>query len=131
MKFDLNAIETGFGSARIEPALKSENFLMPVFEGELVQIQKFAVGEGGALEPLKPLAMYNTRVMDNNGVRGIAYTADEEDWRFVPVERCEAATFHVEEKGRDKRVVAYSRTESSGRKVVWVMRNPKMDELDK
>jgi hypothetical protein len=131
MKFDLNVIESGFGSARIEPLLKSENFLIPVFEGQLVQIQKFEVKIDGTFEPMVPLAMYNSRIMDNKGVTGIAYTADEHDWHFVPVERCEAATFHVEERGKQKRVVAYSRTESSGRKVVWVLRNPKMDELDK
>jgi hypothetical protein len=131
MKFDKSVIESGFGSARIEPLLKSENFLMPVFEGELVQIQKFEVKAGGVFEPINPLAMYNTRVMENKGVTGVAYTPDGHDWHFVPVGKCEAATFQVEERGRDKRVVAYSRTESSGRKVVWVMRNPKMDELDK
>lgn len=130
MKFDISQIETGFGGARIEPTLKSENFLIPVFERELVQIQKFEVKGDGTFEPTGPLAMYNTRVMDNKGITGIAYTADEHDWHFVPVERCEAATFHVEEKGRQKRVVAYSRTESSGRKVAWVLRNPKMDMID-
>lgn len=62
---------------------------------------------------------------------GIEFTVDNHKWRFVPVERCEAATFHVDDKNQQKRVIAYSRTESGGRKVAWILRNPKMDELNR
>lgn len=97
----------------------------------MVKIQKFEVKEGGALEAITLPAMYNTRDMKNSGVTGVAYSPDDDKWDFVPVGAYKAATFHVDDRGTPKRVVAYSRRESSGRNVVWVLRNAKMDELDK
>lgn len=50
MKFDKRQMEMGFGGVRIEPALKHDSFFVSVFEGELVQIQKFEVKSDGAFE---------------------------------------------------------------------------------